>query len=88
MTLVLREAFVKYSYFSNNLTDPERHMFSNAFSSTILLNIRTYDHNSMIMYVNDHLNNFIHIYVSDGRTITFLFNFGNEIKNLTVECAG
>ena len=50
----------------------------------ILINLRTYDTHSLILYANDHLNNFAHLYISNG-TIVYLFNAGNEIKNITVE---
>lgn len=51
----------------------------------ILINLRTYDTHSLILYANDHLNNFVHLYISNGTNIVYLFNAGNEIKNITVE---
>lgn len=51
----------------------------------ILINLRTYDTHSLILYANDHLNNFAHLYVSNGTQIVYLFNAGNEIKNITVK---
>lgn len=41
--------------------------------------------NSLILYANDNLNNFVHLYISNGTKIVYLFNVGNEIKNITVE---
>lgn len=86
MTLLSREAFLKKNYFSNNMSDPEMLIFTNLFDSRILLNIRTYDENSVILYANDHFNNFIHIYITEGKMVTFLFNYANEIKKLSVNC--
>lgn len=54
----------------------------------ILINLRTYDTHSLILYANDHLNNFVHLYISNGTNIVYLFNAGNEIKNITVANPG
>lgn len=54
----------------------------------ILINLRTYDTHSLILYANDHLNNFVHLYISNGTSIVYLFNAGNEIKNITVQHPG
>lgn len=51
----------------------------------ILINLRTYDSHSLILYANDHMNNFAHLYLSNGTKIVYMFNAGNEIKNITVE---
>lgn len=50
----------------------------------ILINLRTYDEHSLVLYANDHLNNFVHLYVTDSNKVVFLFNHGNEIVNLTL----
>lgn len=57
-------------------------------SDKILINIRTYDLYSLILYANDHLNNFVHLYISNGTNLVYLFNVGNEIKNITVNYPG
>ncbi|XP_065204178.1 axotactin isoform X2 [Planococcus citri] len=85
ITSIIRESFLKKSYLLNNVTEPEKAMFANMLKSDLLLNIRTYDQNSLIVYVNDHLNNFVQLYIEDGKTIVFLYNYGNEIKNISVE---
>lgn len=76
---------MKKSFLLDNVTEPEKLMFANMLKSTLLLNIRTYDQNSLILYVNDHLNNFVQLYIQDGKTIVFLYNYGNEIKNVSVD---
>lgn len=88
VTMIKREAYVNKNYLLDNFTSAEKQMFANAFNSTILMNIRTYDRNSVIMYINDHLNNFVHVYIRNGKVINFSFNYGREIKNVSVECPG
>lgn len=86
--MLFREVFVKKNYFSNNVTDVEKAKFAMSFNSSILMNIRTYDTNSVILYVNDHLNNFVHIYITDGKMVTFMFNYEKTIMNASVVCPG
>lgn len=50
-----------------------------------MINLRTYDTTSLILYANDHLNNFVHLYLDNGTQVVYLFNHGNEIHNITVE---
>jgi hypothetical protein len=50
----------------------------------ILVNLRTYDEHSLVLYANDHYNNFIHLYVTNSNEVVYLFNYGNEIVNLTI----
>lgn len=62
----------------------ERQMLKSILHENILINLRTYDTNSLILYANDHHNNFVHLYINDGHQIVFLYNYGDEIVNLTV----
>lgn len=39
----------------------------------------------MIFYANDHLNNFVHLYIDNGGQVVFLFNYDEEIHNITVD---
>lgn len=57
----------------------------NIFHQQVLLNLRTYDQTALIFYANDHLNNFVHLYIADGFKVIYLFNYENEICNITVE---
>lgn len=50
----------------------------------LLVNIRTYDDHALILYANDNSNNFIHLYISNANEIVYLYNYGNEIVNLTI----
>lgn len=63
----------------------EKAVLKNIFQEQVLINLRTYDTNSIILYANDHLNNFIHLYLDNGTQVVYLFNYGNEIHNITVE---
>jgi hypothetical protein len=87
LTFLSRETFVKKNYLPHTVDD-ERHILLQVLSENILLNLRTYDHNSLLLYANDHLNNFIHLHIQDGKYIVFLFNSDNKILNITVEYPG
>lgn len=50
----------------------------------LLINIRTYDENALILYAHDNANNFVHLYIASADEIVYLYNYGNEILNLTV----
>jgi len=87
LTFLSRETFLKKNYLSHAV-DNERHILSNVLSENILLNLRTYDYNSLLLYANDHLNNFVQLHIQDGKYIVFLFNSDNKILNITVEYPG
>jgi len=59
-------------------------MLKGILSQNLLINLRTYDTNALVLYANDHYNNFIHLYISQAREIVFLYNYGDEIVNLTL----
>jgi len=50
----------------------------------LLINIRTYDDVALILYAHDNSNNFVHLYLTNANEIVYLYNYGNEIVNLTV----
>jgi hypothetical protein len=50
----------------------------------LLINIRTYDDHALILYAHDNFNNFIHLYITNANQVVYLYNYGNEIVNLTV----
>lgn len=50
----------------------------------LLVNVRTYDDHALILYANDNSNNFIHLYISNANEVIYLYNYGNEIVNLTI----
>jgi len=87
LTFLSRETFLKKNYLSHTV-DNERHILSKVLSENILLNLRTYDDNSLLLYANDHLNNFIQLHIQDGKYIVLLFNSDNKILNITVEYTG
>lgn len=66
----------------------EELLLQSMLSENILINLRTYHENSLVLYANDHFNNFLHLYISNGTSIVYLFNSKNEIKNITVEYSG
>ncbi|XP_039285775.1 neurexin-4 isoform X2 [Nilaparvata lugens] len=91
MTLVTRDSFFKKNYVSS-LASPaqldEKHAFRGLLNSgTVLMNLRTYTDHSLVLHANDHLNNFVQLYI-DGKFVVFLFNAANIIKNITVRYPG
>lgn len=50
----------------------------------LLINIRTYDTQALILYAHDNFNNFIHLYIKNSNEVVYMFNYGSEIVNLTV----
>lgn len=68
----------------SNATDNEKDILRNIFQESILINIRTYDSHSLVLYANDHLNNFVHLYITNSNEVVYLYNYGDEIVNLTI----
>ncbi|XP_069674286.1 axotactin isoform X2 [Periplaneta americana] len=87
LTFLTRESFIKKNYLAGTSSN-EKQVLSHLMTENILLNLRTYDHNSLILYANDHLNNFVQLHIQDGNHVVFTFNVGNEIHNITVEYPG
>ncbi|XP_043284971.1 uncharacterized protein axo isoform X2 [Venturia canescens] len=87
LTFTSTGAFLKKNYFGTG-EDEEKVLLKSMLVQNILINLRTYDTHSLILYANDHLNNFVHLYISNGTSIVYLFNAGNEIKNITVHHPG
>lgn len=50
----------------------------------VLMNLRTYDDNALVLYANDNLNNFIHLFIHNGTHIIYLFNDEDEIIQMNV----
>uniref|UniRef100_A0A336LGA7 CSON009010 protein n=1 Tax=Culicoides sonorensis TaxID=179676 RepID=A0A336LGA7_CULSO len=83
LTFIYSESYLKRNYFGDE-TQAERDILRNIMKENILINLRTYDKHSLVLYANDHLNNFVHIFVTDSNKVVFLYNHGNEIVNLTL----
>jgi Laminin G domain len=83
LTFINRESYLKRNYLSNALPQ-EKTIFRAIMEENILVNLRTYDDHSLVLYANDHFNNFIHLYVTNSNEVVYLFNYGNEIVNLTI----
>lgn len=83
LTFINRESYLKRNYLSN-ATDNGRDMLRNIFQDSILINIRTYDSHSLVLYANDHFNNFVHLYITNSNEVVYLYNYGDEIVNLTI----
>lgn len=92
LTLINRESFLMRNYLGTPVINAnillnygdEREMLKSILHQNILINLRTYDTHSLVLYANDHYNNFVHLYLNDGKQIVFLYNYGDEIVNLTI----
>ncbi|XP_049315176.1 axotactin isoform X4 [Bactrocera dorsalis] len=98
LTFITRESFLMRNYISTPAATPpflpaaysiygineERDIIKGILAQDILINLRTYDANALVLYANDHYNNFVHLYISSGREIVFLYNYGDAIVNLTI----
>ncbi|KAJ9577003.1 hypothetical protein L9F63_006440, partial [Diploptera punctata] len=87
LTFLTRESFLKKNYLAH-LAEDEKQVLSHLLTENVLVNLRTYDHNSLVLYANDHLNNFIQLHIQDRKYVVFTFNIENEIHNITVEYPG
>lgn len=76
---------MKRIYLSNdNISSAEKDIIKSIFHESILINIRTYDSHSLVLYANDQFNNFIHLYITNSNEVVYLYNHGDEIVNLTI----
>ncbi|XP_058465792.1 axotactin isoform X2 [Malaya genurostris] len=88
LTFISRESYLKRNYISDAEEQrEEREKLRNILNSSLLINLRTYDKHSFVLYANDHNNNFIHLYLTNGNLVVYLYNYGNDIVNLTLEHA-
>lgn len=87
LTMIQRDSYLKKNFLFNN-TEPEKALLKRMLTDNILINLRTYDANSLVLYANDHLNNFVHIYIQNKKNLVFLFNSGNEIKRIAIQYQG
>lgn len=68
----------------DNATDAEKQRLKKMMTENVLMNLRTYDNNSLVIYANDNLNNFIHLFIHNGTQIIYLFNQNDEIIQINV----
>lgn len=87
LKFIQRDAFFYRNYLAI-YEEEEKEMFGDILTETILLNLRTYDNHSLILHANDHLNNFVQLFIQDHQTIVFLFNSAETIYNVSVEYPG
>lgn len=81
LTFSNRESYVKKIYVNDaEGVEPLREILRR----DLLVNIRTYDDHALVLYAHDNSNNFIHLYISNAHEVVYLFNYGNEIVNLTI----
>ncbi|XP_038206358.1 contactin-associated protein like 5-1 isoform X1 [Zerene cesonia] len=84
LTFQTREAYLKKNYLVDNATDAEKARLKRMMVENVLMNLRTYDDNALVLYANDNLNNFIHLFIHNGTEIIYLFNNEDEIVEMNV----
>lgn len=84
LTFQTKEAYLKKNYLVSNATDAEKSRLKKMMTENVLMNLRTYDDNALVLYANDNLNNFIHLFIHNGTEIIYLFNDENEIIQINV----
>ncbi|GLG99772.1 Neurexin-4 [Gryllus bimaculatus] len=86
LTFLTEESYLK----KNDLTqrNESSKALSNILTENILINLRTFKPDALIFYANDHLNNFVHLFIKDGRTVVLLCNSGDVIVKLSVDYEG
>ncbi|KAJ8981073.1 hypothetical protein NQ317_007210 [Molorchus minor] len=84
ITFTHPESFLRRNYLIND-TSSEKDIMRKMFHERILVNLRTYENVALIFYANDNLNNFVHLYIDNGTQVVYLFNYDNEIHNVTVD---
>ncbi|XP_073968823.1 axotactin isoform X3 [Rhodnius prolixus] len=87
MTQVLRDRHFKRNLLASS-DENEKTLFRGFLNETFLVNIRTYDSYSLVLHANDHLNNFVQLYIHNESAVVFLFNSGDTIYNVTVGYPG
>ncbi|KAL7024734.1 hypothetical protein ACKWTF_013185 [Chironomus riparius] len=84
LTFTNSQSYLKKIYVNNSDGEFLRAILKENF----LVNIRTYDDRALILYAHDNSNNFVHLHISNADEVIYLYNYGNEIVNLTVKSAG
>ncbi|KAL0872124.1 hypothetical protein ABMA27_004544 [Loxostege sticticalis] len=84
LTFQTKESYLKKNYLVDNTTDAEKQRLKKMMTENVLMNLRTYDDNSLVLYANDNLNNFIHLFIHNGTQIIYLFNHEDEIVEMNV----
>ncbi|XP_050669138.1 axotactin isoform X2 [Leptidea sinapis] len=87
LTFQTKESYLKKNYLSDNATDAEKIRLKKMMVENVLMNLRTYDDNALVLYANDNLNNFIHLFIHNGTKIIYMFNHEDEIVQMNVTYA-
>ncbi|XP_074039893.1 axotactin isoform X3 [Leptinotarsa decemlineata] len=83
ITFTQPESFLRRNYLVNS-TSSEKLVMTKIFEERLLVNLRTYEDRALVFYANDHLNNFVHLYIDNSTQVVFLFNYHDKIHNITV----
>ena len=61
---------------------------SDLLDSNIIFNFRTFLRNTVLLYIHDHLNNFVEVELLNGQSVTAKFNRFNIILEQTRHMPG
>ncbi|XP_071052100.1 axotactin isoform X2 [Onthophagus taurus] len=84
ITFTHPDSYIKRNFLNGDKQE-DKDVLRKIFVDDVLINLRTYDDRSLVLYANDHLNNFMHISLYNGTQVVYLFNHGDTIHNITVE---
>ena len=84
LTFINRESYLKRNYLGEPELQYEKAIMTGILREDLLINLRTYDKHSFVLYANDHQNNFVHLYVTNSNEVVYLFNYNHTIVNLTI----
>lgn len=76
------------SFFHNKTNENETYFMSPVLEQDILLSFRTYEKKALLLYANDHLNNFVQLHFDEGKRVLFTFNSDRSVVQGIVEIPG
>lgn len=70
----------KYKYFDNDTV----HRGEKLFNETFYFNFRTHEEQGLLLFAYNYLHNFAQLHLARPNEVVFLFNFGREVKKMSV----
>ncbi|XP_064112749.1 axotactin-like isoform X4 [Macrobrachium nipponense] len=70
----------KYKYFDNDTV----HRGEKLFNETFYLNFRTHEEKGLLIFAYNYLHNFAQLHLARPNEVVFLFNYGREVKKMSV----
>ncbi|XP_066941195.1 axotactin-like isoform X4 [Macrobrachium rosenbergii] len=70
----------KYKYFDNDTV----HRGEKLFNETFYFNFRTHEEQGLLLFAYNYLHNYAQLHLARPNEVVFLFNFGREVKKMSV----